>query len=63
MDKVPLFGLHYVLLPFRPEVGSSMDRVYQVTSALLISLQVNPLSMIIHKTSVRYKTHLYELKM
>lgn len=37
---VPLFGLHYVLLPFRPDAGSSFDKVYQILSALLISMQV-----------------------
>ncbi|KAJ6626434.1 Calcitonin receptor, partial [Pseudolycoriella hygida] len=36
---VPLFGLHYILLPFRPEAGGSLDKIYQITSAALISLQ------------------------
>ncbi|KAG4079695.1 hypothetical protein HA402_009081 [Bradysia odoriphaga] len=36
---VPLFGLHYILLPFRPEAGSSLDKIYQITSSALISLQ------------------------
>lgn len=37
---VPLFGLHNILLPFRPEAGDSMDKFYQFLSALLVSLQV-----------------------
>lgn len=43
-EQVPLFGLHYILLPFRPDAGSTFDKAYQITSALLISLQVCILS-------------------
>lgn len=37
---VPLFGLHHVLIPFRPDPGSPLEVVYQIVSAVLVSLQV-----------------------
>lgn len=37
----PLFGLHHILLPFRPTEKSTEEAVYDVFSALLISLQVS----------------------
>lgn len=36
---IPLFGLQYILLPFRPEDGSTLDVPYQLLSSILISLQ------------------------
>ncbi|KAM3968611.1 neuropeptide receptor B4 [Aphomia sociella] len=36
---IPLFGLHFVLIPLRPSTGTSGEHVYQVISALLTSLQ------------------------
>lgn len=36
---VPLFGLHFVLLPFRPLPDSPWEKTYQIVSALLTSLQ------------------------
>nr|XP_024217979.1 calcitonin gene-related peptide type 1 receptor-like [Halyomorpha halys] len=36
---VPLFGIHHILIPFRPEPNGPGERVYQVFSALLVSLQ------------------------
>ncbi|GLV48643.1 hector [Carabus blaptoides fortunei] len=36
---VPLFGLHHVLIPFRPDPGSPLEVVYQIVSAVLVSLQ------------------------
>lgn len=38
---VPLFGLHNMLLPLRPEAGAYLDKFYQLLSALLVSLQVS----------------------
>lgn len=38
---VPLFGLHNMLLPLRPEAGDYLDKFYQFLSALLVSLQVS----------------------
>ncbi|CAH1404882.1 unnamed protein product [Nezara viridula] len=40
---VPLFGIHHILIPFRPEPNGPGERVYQVFSALLVSLQHAPL--------------------
>ena len=36
---IPIFGLHFLLLPMRPEKGSSMEYVYQVVSSLSTSTQ------------------------
>ncbi|XP_055545206.1 calcitonin gene-related peptide type 1 receptor-like [Wyeomyia smithii] len=36
---IPLFGLQHILLPFRPDKGCELERYYQITSAVLISLQ------------------------
>ncbi|CAD7088171.1 unnamed protein product [Hermetia illucens] len=36
---VPLFGLQHLLLPFRPDHGTDLERIYQLASAVLISLQ------------------------
>ncbi|XP_034839487.1 calcitonin gene-related peptide type 1 receptor-like [Maniola hyperantus] len=36
---IPLFGLHFILIPFRPSTNSPGERFYQVFSALLTSLQ------------------------
>ena len=35
----PVFGLHFLLLPIRPEKGSSLEHVYQVFSSLSTSTQ------------------------
>ncbi|XP_042209098.1 calcitonin gene-related peptide type 1 receptor-like [Homarus americanus] len=36
---IPLLGLHYVLMPFRPAPGSNGELVYQVVTALVSSFQ------------------------
>ncbi|GAB0086847.1 calcitonin gene-related peptide type 1 receptor [Sergentomyia squamirostris] len=36
---VPLFGLQHILLPFRPDTGSPLEKYYQIASAILVSLQ------------------------
>ncbi|CAH0402049.1 unnamed protein product [Chilo suppressalis] len=36
---IPLFGLHFVLIPLVPQPNTPGERVYQVVSALLTSLQ------------------------
>ncbi|XP_032527603.2 calcitonin gene-related peptide type 1 receptor-like isoform X1 [Danaus plexippus] len=36
---IPLFGLHFVLIPFRPSPDMPGEKLYQVVSALLTSLQ------------------------
>ncbi|XP_059055218.1 calcitonin receptor-like [Achroia grisella] len=36
---IPLFGLHFVLIPLRPPSGTQGEIIYQVISALLTSLQ------------------------
>ncbi|KDR11499.1 Calcitonin receptor, partial [Zootermopsis nevadensis] len=37
---VPLFGIHHILIPFRPEPGQPGEKLYQVFSAAVVSLQV-----------------------
>ena len=39
MILVPIFGLHFILLPIRPERGSFMEYTYEVVSSLSTSLQ------------------------
>ncbi|CAH0578219.1 unnamed protein product [Chrysodeixis includens] len=36
---IPLFGLHFILLPLRPLTDSPWEKTYQIASALLTSLQ------------------------
>jgi hypothetical protein len=40
---VPLFGIHHILIPFRPEPGQAGEKIYQVFSAVVVSLQVRML--------------------
>jgi hypothetical protein len=37
---VPLFGIHHILIPFRPEPGEPGEKLYQIFSAVVVSLQV-----------------------
>ena len=37
---IPLFGIHHILLPFRPDPGQPGEHLYQVFSAVVVSLQV-----------------------
>ncbi|XP_039281620.1 calcitonin gene-related peptide type 1 receptor isoform X1 [Nilaparvata lugens] len=36
---IPLFGIHHILIPFRPEPHAPLEMTYQIFSALLVSLQ------------------------
>jgi calcitonin receptor-like len=36
---IPLFGLQHILFPFRPAKDSSFEGIYQLLSAIVISLQ------------------------
>ncbi|KAG8300050.1 hypothetical protein J6590_085736 [Homalodisca vitripennis] len=36
---VPLFGIHHILIPFRPEPNSSWEKIYQIFSAVMVSSQ------------------------
>ncbi len=38
---VPILGLHFILLPMRPEAGSALEPVYEVVSAVTSSFQVS----------------------
>ena len=38
---VPLLGLHYLVIPFRPEPGHPWERAYGVMSAITASFQVS----------------------
>ena len=37
---LPLLGLHYVVMPFRPEPGAPGEIAYQIVSAVITSFQV-----------------------
>ncbi|XP_025417455.1 calcitonin gene-related peptide type 1 receptor-like isoform X2 [Sipha flava] len=36
---VPLFGIHYILIPYRPTHKTTVEAVYQILSAILVSTQ------------------------
>jgi calcitonin receptor-like len=38
---VPLFGIHYILIPYRPTHKTTVEAVYQILSAILVSTQVS----------------------
>ena len=38
---IPLLGLHYLLIPFRPRQGTPEAAIYDVVSAAVASLQVS----------------------
>lgn len=40
MILLPLLGLHYVVMPFRPEAGAPGEIAYQIVSAVFTSFQV-----------------------
>ncbi|KAG8319548.1 hypothetical protein J6590_089516, partial [Homalodisca vitripennis] len=37
---IPLLGLQYIVMPFRPEQGASWEAIYQIASAVIASCQV-----------------------
>lgn len=37
---VPLFGIHYILIPYRPKHKTAIEIAYQVFSVVLVSTQV-----------------------
>ncbi|KAK4023994.1 hypothetical protein OUZ56_009385 [Daphnia magna] len=37
---LPLLGLHYVVMPFRPEAGAPGEIAYQIVSAIFTSFQL-----------------------
>ncbi|XP_049694295.2 calcitonin gene-related peptide type 1 receptor isoform X1 [Helicoverpa armigera] len=59
---VPLFGLHFILIPFRPLPDSPWEKTYQIVSALLTSLQGLCLAILFcftnHDVVVATKTYL-----
>uniref|UniRef100_A0A2A4JS52 Calcitonin receptor n=1 Tax=Heliothis virescens TaxID=7102 RepID=A0A2A4JS52_HELVI len=59
---VPLFGLHFILIPFRPLPDSPWEKTYQIISALLTSLQGLCLAILFcftnHDVVVATKTYL-----
>ncbi|CAI6368708.1 unnamed protein product [Macrosiphum euphorbiae] len=36
---VPLFGIHYILIPYRPKHKTTVETVYQIFSVVLVSTQ------------------------
>lgn len=57
---VPLFGIHLILIPFRPEPHEPGEKIYQVFSALLVSLQVSKWRHFYSKIICTNKTFLRE---
>nr|XP_027201108.1 calcitonin receptor-like isoform X2 [Dermatophagoides pteronyssinus] len=43
---IPLLGLNYILTPFRPETNDSAARIYEIFSAIVLSLQGFCVSML-----------------
>lgn len=37
---VPILGLHFIILPIRPEDGSVLEYIYEIVSAVSTSFQV-----------------------
>lgn len=37
---IPLLGLQYIVMPFRPEQGAAWEAFYQLASAVIVSCQV-----------------------
>lgn len=37
---IPLLGLQYIVMPFRPKEGETWEAVYQITAAVISSCQV-----------------------
>jgi calcitonin receptor-like len=62
---VPLFGIHHILFPFRPEPGQYGEKIYQIFSAVVVSLQVRMASelynlLFIH--AYKYVSEYWEVK-
>ena len=38
---VPILGVHFVLLPMRPDSGSALEDIYLIASAIASSYQVH----------------------
>ena len=45
---IPILGIHFILLPIRPEQGSTLEYVYEVVSAVSSSYQVKAMSDIFY---------------
>lgn len=48
---LPLLGLHYVVMPFRPEPGGAGEIAYQIVSAVFTSFQVGNLNWLLNPFS------------
>ncbi|XP_073954474.1 calcitonin gene-related peptide type 1 receptor-like [Choristoneura fumiferana] len=59
---IPLFGLHFVLIPLHPSPGARGEKLYQVVSALLTSLQGLCVAFLFcftnHDVMVAMRTHM-----
>lgn len=58
---VPLFGLHFILIPFRPDQGSTFERAYQTFSAILVSMQVKITSHFNHLSFKSIYSRIYDI--
>ena len=44
---IPILGIHFVLLPMRPEAGTSLEYVYEIASAIASYYQVMTIQMFV----------------
>ncbi len=54
---VPILGLHFILLPMRPEEGSTLEPVYEVISAVTSSFQVRKVFTFLFRGEKRLFVH------
>ena len=38
---IPILGVHFLLLPMRPDSGTTLEYIYEIASAIASSYQVN----------------------
>lgn len=43
---VPLFGIHYILIPYRPKHKTTVEIIYQIFSVILVSTQVSEITAV-----------------
>ena len=44
---IPILGVHFILLPMRPDSGSSLEDIYLIASAIASSYQVQKIFHIV----------------
>ena len=38
---IPILGVHFLLLPMRPDAGTTLEYIYEIASAIASSYQVH----------------------